>query len=57
MGKAENILLIIMISFLVSLLYLGERTDMRSLWKLAEADGEGEDEGEALLISELLGLG
>ena len=57
MGKAENILLIIMISILVSLLYLGERTDMRSLWKLAEADGEGEDEGEALLISELLGLG
>ena len=46
-----------MISFLVSLLYLGERTDMRSLWKLAEVDGEGEDEGEARLVSELLGLG
>ena len=30
---------------------------MRSLWKLAEADGDGEDEGEARLVSELLGLG
>ena len=57
MGKAENILLIIMISFLVSLLYLGERTDMRSLWKLVGAEGEGDDEGDGRLVSELLGLG
>ena len=40
-----------------SLLYLGERTDMRSLLKLVEAEGDGEDEGEARLVSELLGLG
>ena len=40
-----------------SLLYLGERTDIRSLWKLVEAGGEGEEEGEARLVSELLGLG
>ena len=30
---------------------------MRSLWKLVEAGGEGEEEGEARLVSELLGLG
>ena len=30
---------------------------MRSLWKLAGADGEGEEEGDGRLVSELLGLG